>query len=174
GEPLLHPESVHCVAFTPDGKLLTGCNDGGVRLWDEDGKPLGAPLSHTGSVRQMALSPDGRTVVAGGVGSTVSIWKLPERQPLTPLQHQRRGVRMVAFSPDGAVCATAGGDHLYLWNARTWQLLARSATGDAGKEHKHSIEAAAFSPDSKTLLTGNWDGTARLWEVPSGKLLAML
>jgi hypothetical protein len=29
----------------------------------------------------------------------------------------------------------------------------------------------AFSPDGKTVLTGSWDKTARLWEAATGKAL---
>ena len=32
--------------------------------------------------------------------------------------------------------------------------------------HKGVVTAVAFSPDGKTVLTGSWDGTARLWDVP--------
>jgi hypothetical protein len=28
------------------------------------------------------------------------------------------------------------------------------------------MSQAAFSPDGRTILTANWDGTARLWLVP--------
>jgi WD40 repeat protein len=38
--------------------------------------------------------------------------------------------------------------------------------GNAGE-----VDAVAFSPDGKTLLTGSHDGTARFWDVESGRQL---
>ncbi|MDX3538831.1 trypsin-like peptidase domain-containing protein [Streptomyces sp. MB09-01] len=34
--------------------------------------------------------------------------------------------------------------------------------------HTAAVKAVAFSPDGKTLATGSYDGTARLWEMPTG------
>ena len=39
-------------------------------------------------------------------------------------------------------------------------------------EHKNTVFGAAFSPDSRMLLTGSTDSTARLWAVPGGEPLA--
>ncbi len=40
--------------------------------------------------------------------------------------------------------------------------------------HASAISTLAFSPDTRKLLSGSNDGTAKLWEVPSGRLLATL
>jgi WD40 repeat protein len=32
--------------------------------------------------------------------------------------------------------------------------------------HRMGVSDGAFSPDGKLVLTGCWDGTARLWDVP--------
>src|SRR5207253_3758949 len=37
--------------------------------------------------------------------------------------------------------------------------------------HNETILGMAFSPDERFLLTGSVDRTARLWELPSGKLV---
>jgi WD40 repeat protein len=38
-------------------------------------------------------------------------------------------------------------------------------------QHRGGVEAVAFSPDGKTVLTGSDDKTARLWETGTGKPL---
>jgi len=35
--------------------------------------------------------------------------------------------------------------------------------------HKEPVSGTAFSPDGKLLATGSWDGSARLWEVTTGR-----
>ena len=37
-----------------------------------------------------------------------------------------------------------------------------------------SVDAVAFSPDGKLVLTGSYDDTVRLWEVAGGRLVATL
>jgi len=36
-------------------------------------------------------------------------------------------------------------------------------------QHRARISAIRFSPDSQTILTASWDGTARLWKVKTGE-----
>jgi tetratricopeptide (TPR) repeat protein len=36
-------------------------------------------------------------------------------------------------------------------------------------QHQQAVRAVAFRPDGKMILTGSWDGTARLWNPATGK-----
>jgi RNA polymerase sigma factor (sigma-70 family) len=81
----------------------------------------------------------------------------------------RHGARVlcVAYSPDGTILASGGGDHaVRLWDARTGKAL-RELRG-----HLDGTSGLAFSPDGKTLISGGtFDCTIRLWEVATGKEL---
>ncbi|MFE5119916.1 WD40 repeat domain-containing protein [Streptomyces sp. NPDC056669] len=69
-------------------------------------------------------------------------------------------IRSVAFSPDGALLATGGGDRtVRLWDPRT-----RAPVGEPLTGHTGAVHAVAFSPDGTLLATASGDGTARLYE----------
>jgi WD40 repeat protein len=70
----------------------------------------------------------------------------------------------VAFSPDGALLATASDDRTArLWDVATGRT-ARTLTGHTGY-----LYGVAFSPDGALLATTSHDRTARLWDVATGQ-----
>jgi WD40 repeat protein len=69
----------------------------------------------------------------------------------------------VAISPDDQTLATASQDGTAkLWDLASGQLLATARAGQYG------VGALAFTPDGKTLLTGDWSGV-KLWDATAGQ-----
>ena len=66
-------------------------------------------------------------------------------------------LRDLAYSSDGKILASAGGDGVVLWNPDTGEMI--RAIGRPG----HFVNSLAFSPDDSLILTGSTNDTARLW-----------
>lgn len=111
------------------------------------------------------------------VPPAVAAEALPELRPTqiieTPVEGTRRDkvpvVNAVALSPDGAMLATAGDDHMVrLWNASDGTLV-RSLRG-----HSDWIQRVAFSPDGLVLASAGNDRRIHLWDVETGQLVRTL
>ena len=71
------------------------------------------------------------------------------------------GIRSMVFSPDGNVLATCGVGSVSLWNCKSGKELPRLPA-----QH---VNAIAFSPDGKTLVTASDREKIRLWDIQKGK-----
>jgi len=72
-------------------------------------------------------------------------------------------VNCVRYSPDGAKFVTCGADgKCFVHDGKTGELLGELCEA-AGKIHKGGIYGAAWSHDSKFLLTASADKTAKIW-----------
>ncbi|PXF41415.1 Vegetative incompatibility protein HET-E-1 [Gracilariopsis chorda] len=75
--PDRYTEEVRCVAYCGRGsKIVSGCTDGCVRLWDaESGDRIGQPLAaHTKEVECVAVSADANRIESASRDGTVRVW----------------------------------------------------------------------------------------------------
>ena len=107
-------------------------------------------------------------IVAGSKDKTVRLWDL-QGNVIQIFKGNDGYVSSVAFAPDGKSLLTVSSatgfsmpgtedNTACLWDLKGNQL-------QLFKGHEGSINSVAFSPDGKSVLTGSWDKTARLWEI---------
>src|SRR5262249_22081963 len=101
---------------------------------------------------------------------------------LFPLKAHDKVVTGVAFSADEKLFATCGLDGpIKIWDAeRTAKYCTSPERPDSFPPrqtlsgHANGTYGIAFSPDGKQIASCGADGTAKVWDVESGKLLAIL
>ena len=159
-----HTAPVVSVAFSRDGTLASGGQDGTVILWDAiTEQPIATLTGHTASARSVAFSPDGSILASGSHDGTVILWDVATQQPKDTLTEHTAPVETVAFSPDGSTLASGSQDGtVILWDVDTGQPK------DTIMGHANWVWSVAFSPDG-TLAIGRNDGTVLLWDVATGQ-----
>lgn len=110
------------------------------------------------------------------VGSDWLEWmNKPQEHAACKMTYNALGEAMLAtaVSPDGAVLAMAGKECVIkLFNARTGAELGIIPPSAHG--HTQWIVSLNFSPDSRFLVSGAWDNTAKVWDVATRTLLNTL
>ena len=175
---LKHPDWVADMVVSRDGtQVLTSCDDGKLRLWSlEDSRlldtiePSDAKVVYTG----IDLSADGKLALATCAATgEVFLWNLADHRSAVQekawLSFGGKGgiVWSARFSPTSDAILTIGGNDARLWNMAARSQIVRFSPHGA-------VADADIAPDGRTLVTGSWDSSAKIWDVATGKALRKL
>jgi WD40 repeat protein len=161
-------DSVVGMSFTPDGRtLLAWAHDRWLYRWDvASGKHTRRFCDGLGRYGWVAaFSPDGRFVAVDSHQRRLALVDVATIRELRQIVSAADGPAgsgfCVAFSPDGRSLAWAGSqDHEI--------RLVEVATGKERRRfpgHHGQVEALAFTPDGKGLVSGADDTTALVWDL---------
>jgi WD40 repeat protein len=138
---------------------------------------------HNSTVYDVAYSPDGKFfATADTAGKRTLLWDTGTRQLIREFKAEGHGrIFGISISPDGKLLATADYDKkaAYTWDLQTGALLTTFSPDVQNSQgqpdgHKAGVWPITFSPDSKRLLTGAWDSTAKIWDADTGRLYCTL
>lgn len=148
-----------------------------------DPLPDGA-IARLGTVRhrtstgagQIEFLPDGQTLLACSQGRVVWIDGLTGRT-VRSIDLGVDSASLLAVSPDRSLAAVSTREMLSELQANMWGVVivdvaegdVRSRLDYRGNSVRESITAACFSPEGARLVTGDYDGVARTWNVADGR-----
>lgn len=172
-----HAAAVNGLAFSRDGQLLASASlDKTVKLWTvappanpAAGLPLRAQFDgHTDWVFTVAFGHDGKTLYSGGRDRKLFAWDVAQKRPPNVWKDIPSMVEFLDVSREGETLALA------LWDGTV--ELRRVKDGSLASKLTHlannefAVTTVTFSQDGKLLTSTATDGTAKLWDFPSGKL----
>jgi len=171
-----HDDSVGEVALSADGTLVaTSSADGTARVWDAaTGEPLAVLRGHRRDVSGVELAPDGGRILTWAQDGTARIWDARRGTPVRTLRDDPdESGRMTdaTFGAGGGLVATASflGGYVAVWDAATGRRI--STLELAGESVVDDVD---FTPDGERAVGVLQDGTTQLWEVRTGRTLAVL
>jgi WD40 repeat protein len=163
------------VAFSPDGlEFAVGGNDKIVHTYSaETGQPLDVFEGHTGAVQGVAYTSE--TAIASlAADNQLIVWNTLPDWPLErtiggasqPLADR---VIALAFSPDGRVLASGGGEPSRSGEVKLWDVSSGKLVREIVDGHSDTVFGLEFSPDGSLLATCAADKFVKIWNVADGK-----
>jgi len=175
---LHHEYAVRSVAFSPAdaAKIVTaGGPDedsfigdrlippgGEIRLWDVSKDLPVWKRVFPRSVSAVAFDSNGTTLLSGHRNSEMLVLEPTTGKTRSELDLAGERIRSVSFSPDGSFIA-AGRMDSFSAEVRETKTLRRFGSPLI---HQGQVNAVAFTPGGRVIVTGSDDNTVRIWELP--------
>lgn len=162
-------------------RLVTGCGDGSIAIWDLETKQRVAGVDanskprHSNGINQIVFFTDGSTIASASEDKTVRFWDAktmaPTRAPLTGFAS---GLSSMTITRDGKTIALGSADpDIRVFDLTQPDPAPRRLFGHHRTQKRDSssltVRELSFTPDGKHLVSMGWDRTMRVWDMSAAK-----
>ena len=155
------------LAALPGGRVVSGSNDGTMRVWDvESGQILQIFGAHSSGIPAVAALDSSR-VVSGSHDGKLRVLDVESGQALQSLEGHSFTVISVAVLDSHRVASIAFDRILRVWDVESDKIL---QTLEAPSPGIYAVAAL----DSSRVVSGSDDGKLRVWDAESGQPLKTL
>ncbi|MDA1277493.1 MAG: WD40 repeat domain-containing protein [Verrucomicrobia bacterium] len=176
------PTAVLGVDVSADGQqIVAACLDGGVYIVDAETEETRLLEKHDSYASGVAQVPGTSVVISAGFDGVLKWHDIEEKRTIRSVKAHEFWSWQMAVSNDGSHVASVTGQYLtggykYEPAGETEGSVAvfNVQSGDrvCSLAHVPPVQSVAISPNGRYLAAANLMGEIRVWELPTGKLLA--
>ena len=159
-----HRSGVRAVAALGDGRIVSGCDDGTIRIWNAATGEIVHLDGHQGGVTALAVLSDGR-IASASRDRTIRSWDVAAGVEVARLEGHKDSVNALAVLPDGRIVSGSADKTIRIWNAA---LDAEIAILD---DLRGPVNVLAVLPDGR-FVSGGDDSTLRIWNAATGEVVS--
>ncbi len=162
------PSWVTALAFHPDEQqLVTGHDDGVLRLWDIATQRLVRTMAgHRSPLSAVAFSSDGKLMASAGEDKTIHLWNVMGGEHCGSLHGHTDRIQALNWHPDGRRLVSAGWDS----TARVWDVTTREPI-ILLNSHAGQLLTMAINQDGSILACADSANTVHVWDMSNYRTL---
>lgn len=164
-----HSAGIYCVDFSHDDtRLVTGSADVTICQWSvETGKLIGKPLvGHQGLIKSVHYSNDDSRILSASADKTACIWDV-EGNIIQQFVGASSYINDAIWSESEEEVITVSNDkYVRIWCVANGKETARL------EGHFGGVSRLSLSEDGERLMSSDYIGGVKVWEIPSLSTLA--
>lgn len=157
---------VRNVRILPDSKRVAIEFDGKIQIWNLESGEIDHVLDPGDLILSTAVSGDGSVIAVGTRDGRVVAWNPETGEFAGRVIWGSNPVEEISLSFDGKMAAIGSGSRL----AQVWRL-SESLPRSQPMHHPAAVTSVVLSPDETRVVTGCADGSRRVWNSQSGRLM---
>ena len=119
------------VVEMPDGRLISGCYDGSLNLWNISAMSENKRMKGEGSsVKCLSVLTDGR-IVSGHFNGAIQVWDIEAACVSITLRKHEASVNAMVVMPDGSLASASSDGFVRIWDVNSGKEI-HSFKGNAG------------------------------------------
>jgi WD40 repeat protein len=160
------------VAFSPDGKLLSGvCYKSTIPVWDVDtGRLLFSLAKSPVQAVAVAFSPDNKTIIVGDYSGKIGLYDAANGELIKTFKPLASAVWEIDFSPNGNQFASAS----FYTGMHLWNVPSEDPVWNYGEQDKLRVLSVNYPPDGKTIAFGTLAKGVMILEAQTGQPIKTL